>query len=91
MNKTIQNYVAVEGLDNALKVAKVLIEQDYQVMVQLDDCNIYVVAYESNEEWGNKFYSLDTDEQEMVLFKRTNDEVENAKKLLKTRDNSCDN
>ena len=45
MNKTIQNYVAVEGLDNALKVAKVLIEQDYQVMVQLDDCNIYIVDY----------------------------------------------
>ena len=50
MNRLIgNNYVAVKGKDNALKIAAALLEQDYQVFIQLDDCDIYVVAYTGND------------------------------------------
>ena len=67
MNRLIrEHYIAVEGLDKAMKLAKVLIECDQQVMIQLDDVNIYIVAYAPEAEWGEKFASLDEEEQEMI-------------------------
>ena len=67
MNRLIgEHYIAVEGLDKAMKLAKTLIECDQQVMIQLDDVNIYIVAYAPEAEWGEKFASLDEEEQEMI-------------------------
>ena len=67
MNRLIgERSIAVEGLDKAMKLAKVLIECDYQVMIQLDDVNIYIVAYAPEAPWGEKFASLDEEEQEMI-------------------------
>ena len=67
MNRLIgERYIAVEGLDKAMKLAKVLIECDQQVMIQLDDVDIYIVAYAPEGQWGEKFASLDEEEQEMI-------------------------
>lgn len=67
MNRLIgEHYIAVEGLDKAMKLAKTLIECDQQVMIQLDDVDIYIVAYAPEGQWGEKFASLDEEEQEMI-------------------------
>ena len=68
MNKLLnERYIAVEGLENALEMAKALIKNDYQVMVQLDDCDIYIVAYtENSTEFGNKFTPLSFEEIDAI-------------------------
>lgn len=69
MNRLIKNNVLeIEGIDNALKVAKTLLEQDYQVFVQLEDCNIYIVSYALNDaDLGtSQFALLEVDEEECV-------------------------
>ena len=61
-------YIAVEGKDNALKIAAALIDQNYQVFIQLDDCDIYIVAYTDNNTncGGDEFALLDDEEQTLV-------------------------
>lgn len=68
MNALLRNTITTKGLDNALEVAKVLIKNDYQVMIQLDDCDIYVVSYEDNDiSYGdNQFASLSPEEVEHI-------------------------
>lgn len=68
MNALLRNTITTKGLDNALEVAKVLIKNDYQVMIQLDDCDIYVVSYEDNDiSYGdNQFASLSPEEIEHI-------------------------
>ena len=68
MNKLLnERYVAVEGLENALEMAKALIKNDYQVMVQLDDCDIYIVAFtENTTEFGDKFTPLSFEEIDVI-------------------------
>lgn len=72
MNSMLRHYIAVEGREAALKVASALIEQNYQVMIQLDDCNIYIVAYEDNDSsyGSNQFASISPEEMEELQFKR---------------------
>lgn len=72
MNSMLRKYITVEGREAALKMASALLEQDYQVMIQLDDCNIYIVAYEYNDpSYGdNQFASISPDEMEELQFKR---------------------
>ena len=84
MNQMLRNYIAVEGLEAALKVARTLIEQDYQVMVQLDDCDIYIVSYESNDDHlgDNQFASLSREEIDFINEKREDENYEKAKKFL---------
>lgn len=84
MNQMLRNYIAVEGVEAALKVARTLIEQDYQVMVQLDDCDIYIVSYENNnDELGdNVFASLTREEVDIINAKREDENYEKAKKFL---------
>ena len=84
MNQMLRNYIAVEGLEAALKVARTLIEQDYQVMVQLDDCDIYIVSYESNDDHlgDNVFASLSREEIDIINAKREDENYEKAKKFL---------
>ena len=69
MNTLIKkNVLEIEGMDNALKVAKTLLEQDYQVFVQLEDCNIYIVSYAYNDADldAAQFALLEPDEEEYV-------------------------
>ena len=84
MNQLLRNYIAVEGVEAALKVARTLIEQDYQVMVQLDDCDIYIVSYESNDDHlgDNQFASLSREEIDIINAKREDENYEKAKKFL---------
>ena len=72
MNSMLRNYITVEGREAALKMASALLEQNYQVMIQLDDCNIYIVAYEYNDPtYGdNQFASISPNEIEELQFKR---------------------
>ena len=69
MNTLIKkNVLEIEGMDNALKVAKTLLEQDYQVFVQLEDCDIYIVSYALNDDDldAARFALLEPDEEEYV-------------------------
>ena len=55
-----KQYIAVEGLDKALKLAKAIMEaHDCQVLIQLDDANIYIVS------WANQ-YGCDWDGEQFV-------------------------
>ena len=99
MNKLLnERYVAVEGLDNALEMAKMLIKNDYQVMVQLDDCDIYIVAFtENTTEFGDKFTPLSFEEIDAIEDMRASENEDNSfwkeeyDKLLEEYDNlSCE-
>ena len=80
MNKLLnERYVAVEGLENALEMAKALIKNDYQVMVQLDDCDIYIVAYtENTTEFGNKFTPLSFEEIDAIEDMRASEDEDDG-------------
>ena len=81
MNRLIgNNYISVEGKDNALKIAATLLEQDYQVFIQLDDCDIYIVAYTSNDTryGGDEFAKLNDEEQEIIMDHRNDKENKDA-------------
>ena len=80
MNRLIgTNYISVEGKDSALKIAAALLEQDYQVFIQLDDSDIYIVAYTSNDTQygGDEFAKLNDEEQEIIMGHR-NDKKDSA-------------
>lgn len=90
MNRLIgNNYISVEGKDSALKIAATLLEQDYQVFIQLDDSDIYIVAYTSNDTryGGDEFAKLNDDEQEIIMEHRKDKEnsaaIARVKGLLK--------
>ena len=80
MNSMLRHYIAVKGREAALKVASALLEQDYQVMIQLDDCNIYIVAYEDNDSsyGSNQFASISPEEMEELQFKRDQEKYREA-------------
>ena len=81
MNRLIgNNYISVAGKDNALKIAAALLEQDYQVFIQLDDCDIYIVAYTSNDTryGGDEFAKLNDEEQEIIIDYRNDKENKDA-------------
>ncbi|WP_337529096.1 hypothetical protein [Zhenhengia sp.] len=82
MNYLLDNNISVKGLDQALKIARDLIEADYQVMVQLDDGDIYIVSYEYNDlTYGsNRFASITPEEEEDIYDARL------AAKLNKDKD-----
>lgn len=45
-----KQYIAVEGMDKAFALAKAIMQaRDCQVMIQLDDCDIYIVS------WANRY------------------------------------
>ena len=88
MNQLIKDYIAVKGLDNAMNLAKSLIKADQQVMVQLDDCDIYIVAYADNnlELGGDQFAALTPEEAENIADAREKEKYVAAKELLKDHD-----
>ena len=68
MNALIDTYLSAKGLDNAMEVAKILLHNDYQVMIQHDDCDVYIIAFESNDPalGDNSFASLTQEEIEHI-------------------------
>lgn len=92
MNALIkQNILEIEGMDNALKVAKTLLEQDYQVFVQLEDCNIYIVSYALNDADldAARFALLSADEEEYVSDYIAEKRYREARDLVDEHDH-CD-
>ena len=89
MNSMLRKYIAVEGREAALKMASALLEQNYQVMIQLDDCNIYIVAYEYNDPtYGdNQFASISPEEMEALQFKRDEANYREAVNFVAARKN----
>lgn len=69
MNPLLKNTIAVQGLDKVMKVAQALIEADYQVMIQLEDCDVYIVSYNPNDlDLGDEiFISLPQEKVEEIL------------------------
>ena len=62
-------YIAVEGLDAAMEVAKVLIKNGYEVHVELDDCDVYVVHYAHTKHLGYGgagFYRITAEHVELL-------------------------
>lgn len=92
MNTMLRNYIAVEGREAALKMASALLEQNYQVMIQLDDCNIYIVAYENNDpSYGdNQFASLSPEEMEELQFKRDEAKYHEAANFVAAHKHKCE-
>ena len=69
-----EKYISVNGLDAALEVAKVLLKNDYEVFIELDDCNIYCVhyAYAKNKNYGNAgFYRITEEDVQTLECKRS--------------------
>lgn len=68
-----EKYIAVNGIDAALEVAKVLLKNDYEVFIELDDCDIYCVhyAYAKYKNFGNAtFYRITEEDVETLENKR---------------------
>lgn len=63
-------YIAVKGMDNAMEVAKILLKNDYEVFIELDDCDIYCVhyAYAKYKRFGNAtFYRINEDDLDAIF------------------------
>ena len=77
MNALIDTYLSAKGLDNAMEIAKILLHNDYQVMIQLDDCDVYIIAFESNDPalGDNSFASLTQEEIEHIYNLRHNNSL----------------
>lgn len=68
-----EKYIAVNGIDAALEVAKVLLKNDYEVFIELDDCNVYCVhyAYAKYKNFGSAaFYRITQEDVETLENKR---------------------
>ena len=69
-----EKYISVNGIDAALEVAKVLLKNDYEVFIELDDCNVYCVhyAYAKNKNYGNAgFYRISEEDVETLYCKHS--------------------
>ena len=71
-------YIATRGLDAALEVAKVLIKNDYEVHIECDDCDIYIVhfAYAKHLRYGNAGFYRISEAQADVLDHIDGDDTE---------------
>ena len=56
-----KQYIVVKGRDAAFKLAAAIMDaRDCQVMVQLDDADIYIVSWANrDDEWGEEFVWMD--------------------------------
>ena len=64
-----EKYISVNGVDAALEVAKVLLKNDYEVFIELDDCNVYCVHYADAKykNFGNAaFYRITAEDVETL-------------------------
>lgn len=68
-----ERYISVKGVNAALEVAKVLLKNDYEVFVELDDCEIYCVHYATAKykHFGDAaFYRITAEDVETLDAKR---------------------
>ena len=68
-----EKYISVKGVDNALEVAKVLLKNDYEVFIELDDCDVYCVHFNhaKYKHYGNaSFYRITEEDAELLEEKR---------------------
>jgi len=68
-----EKYISVKGIDNALEVAKVLLKNDYEVFIELDDCDVYCVHFNhaKYKHYGNaSFYRITEEDAELLEEKR---------------------
>ena len=101
MNRLIgEKYITVEGREKALEVADVLLENNYQVFIQHDDLDIWLISYTSNDlSFGDDRYALITlDEEEQLQNQRECHQLDESIKAAKKaneeaeRDNKdCEN
>lgn len=66
-----EKYIAVEGMDNAMEVAKVLLKNGYEVFIELDDCDVYCVhyAYAKYKRFGNPtFYRVSEEDLDAIFM-----------------------
>ena len=87
MNRLIgEKYITVEGREKALEVADVLLQNNYQVFIQHDDLDIWLIGYTSNDlSFGDDRYALITlDEEEQLQnqreFHQLDESIKTAKK-----------
>lgn len=80
MNACLNNkYLTAKGLDGALEIARVLIKNGYQVFIQEDELDIYIVGYTYNDSrLGDPEFALLTQEEiDTVLCDRQKNEEDN--------------
>ena len=84
MNTLLNNIIFIRGLDKAMKVARTLIENDYQVFIQLDDCDDYVISYSYNDPKirDSEFAQLNDEEITVIQNLRRSHARSDAIKLL---------
>ena len=86
MNRLIgEKYITVEGREKALELADVLLKNDYQVFIQHDDLDIWLIGYTSNDlSFGDDRYALITlDEEEQLQDQRECHQLDESIKAAK--------
>ena len=86
MNRLIgEKYITVEGREKALEVADVLLQNNYQVFIQHDDLDIWLIGYTSNDlTFGDDRYALITlDEEEQLQNQRECHQLDESIKAAK--------
>ena len=86
MNRLIgEKYITVEGREKALELADVLLKNNYQVFIQHDDLDIWLIGYTSNDlTFGDDRYALITlDEEEQLQNQRECHQLDESIKAAK--------
>lgn len=86
MNRLIgEKYITVEGREKALELADVLLKNNYQVFIQHDDLDIWLIGYTSNDlSFGDDRYALITlDEEEQLQNQRECHQLDESIKAAK--------
>lgn len=63
INRLTKEYIAVEGVDKAIELAKIIAKNHYKVCFYEDDCDIWLVSWCIPE---HDFCELTEDEQIMI-------------------------
>ena len=86
MNRLIgEKYITVEGREKALELADVLLKNNYQIFIQHDDLDIWLIGYTSNDlSFGDDRYALITlDEEEQLQNQRECHQLDESIKAAK--------
>lgn len=86
MNRLIgEKYITVEGREKALELADVLLKNNYQIFIQHDDLDIWLIGYTSNDlTFGDDRYALITlDEEEQLQNQRECHQLDESIKAAK--------
>lgn len=86
MNRLIgEKYITVEGREKALELADVLLKNNYQIFIQHDDLDIWLIGYTSNDlSFGDDRYALITlDEEEQLQNQRECHQLDESIKVAK--------